>query len=120
MCVGVGGFIGSVLRYGISLAFQAKSLTQFPWSTLTVNLIGSFLIGLLLAIGKKSFSDNTLLLLVTGLLGGFTTFSAFSVEVVALFKNDRADLGIYYVLLTVAGGLLLTALSYNLVIRNNQ
>lgn len=84
-CVAAGGAIGASGRYAVGLAMQSFGLRAFPFATLTVNIIGSFLLGLLLVYGQHhSMSDATRLFLGVGLLGAFTTFSTFSVEVVTL------------------------------------
>jgi CrcB protein len=85
LIVAVGGAAGSVLRYG----FQKALNTQFPAGTLCVNIAGCFLIGWLWAISLKGLNDEMRLLLMTGFCGGFTTFSAFTLESVQLMMNGR-------------------------------
>lgn len=85
----IGGGFGSVLRYGISKMFNNPE-NAIPYGTLTVNLLGSFLIGLFIGLAVKhasTINTNTLLFLSTGFCGGFTTFSAFAQENYALLKN---------------------------------
>lgn len=88
--VGAGGFIGSILRYLVGGYFQgfAKS---FPLGTLVVNVIGCFAIGLLAQIGESRglFSDESRAIIFIGILGGFTTFSAFGNETFNLMRNDQ-------------------------------
>ena len=81
LLVFVGGGIGSALRYMVG-KFLKTSASGFPWSTFSVNVLGSLLIGILMGATLKnsSFSENQTLLLITGLCGGFTTFSAFAYE----------------------------------------
>lgn len=104
--VGIGGCIGAVLRYLCSVGL-ARVPTEFPLATMAVNLLGAFLIGFL----SQLFSDlwpekaGLKLFLTTGILGGFTTFSTFSLETVSLFQNGRPILASCSVLLTVAGGI---------------
>lgn len=90
LLVGAGGFIGSVLRYLIGGYFQgfAKS---FPLGTLTVNLLGCFIIGALSQLGESRniFSEQTRLFIFIGILGGFTTFSSFGNETLNLMRNDQ-------------------------------
>lgn len=92
--VAVGGAIGAVLRYAISYTIASS---EFPWSTLMVNVVGSFALGILsvMAINNLVSKDATLLLGV-GLLGAFTTMSTFSFETVDLLKNDQYILALTY------------------------
>ena len=94
LLVGSGGFVGSVLRYWLSgLAQSAARDSLFPWGTLAVNLLGCLAIGVLaqLAEARGAFTAETRLLLFTGLLGGFTTFSAFGNETLNLLRDaERA------------------------------
>jgi CrcB protein len=105
--VGLGGFLGSVLRYGVSGLVQRLGPAggAFPLGTLGVNALGSFLIGLLggLADSRGLFGPGARLLIFLGLLGGFTTFSSFSYETLQLLKDGQWHLAG----LNVAGQLLL-------------
>jgi CrcB protein len=101
LLVALGGAAGSLARYGVGLALAGA--TGFPWATLAVNWVGSALIGLAFGLGV---SGEARLLLVTGFLGGFTTFSAFSLEAATLAERS-APLAALYVAASVAGGLLL-------------
>lgn len=99
--IAAGGALGSVRRYGVGrwalLMFGANAV--LPWGTLAVNVIGSFLIGLCVHLLPR---DNNLgLLLVTGVLGGFTTFSAFSLETVNLLKSPHPMQGLLYIALSL-------------------
>ena len=108
LLVGLGGFIGSILRYGVGVLCKnhlgASLSTDFPFGTLLVNIVGSFLIGL--ALVRPELSENQKLLLVTGVLGGFTTFSAFSWEALELLNQQKFTYFAYYFGLTLALGLL--------------
>lgn len=108
LAVGLGGFIGSVLRYGIGL-LPVKEGTVFPIKTLFINLLGCALIGFLTAMAAKSSSMNPrlLLLLKVGLCGGFTTFSTFALETTELMKNGHTGEALLYVLLSTALGICL-------------
>jgi len=93
--VGLGGFIGACLRYLISLGAQKWWGTEFPYGTMAVNIAGGLLIGLImeLSIGSDLIPPHLRLFLVTGLLGGFTTFSTFSYETVSLLSDGSYLLG---------------------------
>lgn len=108
--VGLGGMLGSVLRYWVGCLIPA---TWFPMGTLTVNLIGSFVMGALTGLAAKSHLSPTLLLLLgTGLCGGFTTFSTFSNEVLILIQSAKWTTVIGYVIASVLGGLVFAWLGY--------
>lgn len=88
LVIGLGSFIGGVLRYLLSNFAQSNFLSVFPFGTLAVNIIGCFLIGIVFGLTDKiEFSQEWRLFFVTGLLGGFTTFSAFSIEAVTLLRD---------------------------------
>ena len=101
LLVALGGGVGAVCRYGLSLL---PISTKFPWGTLLANLAGALIIGFLAgwAARVSHFPPELNLLLKTGFCGGFTTFSTFSLEAVTLFQNGRYLLGGAYVLLSVA------------------
>jgi len=101
LCVALGGAAGSVARYLVSIAALALFGAGFPWGTLAVNVVGSAAIGVAAGLGLEGPAR---LLLVTGFLGGFTTFSAFSLETGALFERSPA-LAVLYVLASVGLGL---------------
>lgn len=92
LLAGAGGFIGSALRYlaGVGLQQWAAN-ARFPLATLTVNLIGCFVIGFLSHIAEVRglFSAETRVFLFVGVLGGFTTFSSFGNETIDLWRGDR-------------------------------
>jgi fluoride exporter len=109
LLVGTGSFIGGVCRYLLSTLVQAKTPSGFPYGTLLVNLLGCFLIGVLFALFEKTeVSTETRLLLVTGVLGGFTTFSAFSGETYHLIRSGHFGIALTYVLISVVVGVSLT------------
>jgi CrcB protein len=107
LIVGLGGFIGSVSRFKISGMILHHSLSwRFPLPTFVINVFGCFLIGALTALMEQRdlFSTQTRLFLVTGLVGGFTTFSAFGYEGVYLLRRGETGISIAYVGLSVVCG----------------
>lgn len=115
--VGLGGFIGSVLRYMVSGWIQTLSGRPFfPYGTLGVNVLGCLLIGLLggWAENAELFSPSVRLFLLLGLLGGFTTFSTFGYETVALLRDRELAAAFGYVGLHLLGGFAAVAVGYGL------
>lgn len=100
---GIGGAIGSMMRHGAGLLFLKAGWTNFPWSTLTINLLGSFCIGLIVGwlAHVQNWSEEIRLFAVVGILGGFTTFSAFSLESVLLFERGQYLDAAFYVAASV-------------------
>lgn len=108
--VGLGGMIGSVLRYLASLFIKNP---HFPYATLTVNLVGSMFIGLIMGWAvKQPYPEFWRLLLVTGICGGFTTFSAFAWENFKLIQIGRYDQFLWYTGGSVILSLLAVALGF--------
>lgn len=99
--VAIGGAIGSVARYSV-YRLMPMGGSGFPWATLGVNVVGSFLMGILAALLTARLGDGMAPLLATGLLGGFTTFSAFSLDVVTLWERGQATAAAGYVLASLA------------------
>ena len=83
--------MGSVLRYWVGMLVARQGISSFPFGTLTVNIIGCFLIGLIAGVSERTslVSPEVRLLLATGFCGGFTTFSAFSQESLGLMQNGE-------------------------------
>lgn len=100
--VGLGGFVGSVLRYLVSLA-PIRHESGFPIVTLSINVLGAFLLGLIMAAaGRGSGIDpRTLLFLKVGICGGFTTFSTFALEAHTLLSGGKPITALLYMLLSV-------------------
>lgn len=117
LIVGIGSFIGGAIRYLLSLFMKNLCGQGFPWGTLSVNLLGCFLFGIVFAIFSKSSStDSTLyLLLTTGICGGFTTFSTFANESIQMLQHGNIFGFIAYVATSVIAGLALIALGYWIV-----
>jgi CrcB protein len=110
LIVFLGGGIGAALRHGVNLMSARFLGVTFPWGTLFENVTGSLLMGLLAAYFafKGDASQHMRLLLTTGVLGGYTTFSAFSLDVALLYERGEVALAAGYVLASVAlaiGGL---------------
>jgi len=117
LLIGLGGSIGSMIRYAVFLLIRSRS---FPYATLSVNIIGSFIIGLVFALSVKEagLSSNWRLFLATGICGGFTTFSAFSLENMELMQGGRTGLAITYIALSIVLGIAATFAGYQLIIKN--
>ncbi|MFZ5919523.1 MAG: fluoride efflux transporter CrcB [Chloroflexota bacterium] len=114
--VGIGGFIGSVLRYLVSGWAQGLSRSlDFPYGTLTVNLAGCFVIGFLaqLAEARGVFTPEARLLVFIGLLGGFTTFSSFGNDTLNLARSGQMLNALVNVAANLVLGLLLVWLGRN-------
>lgn len=109
----LGGGLGATARYGVSLGALSLFGAQFPVGTLSVNVVGSAIMGAfagyLLSREAGTGSDALRLFFMTGILGGFTTFSAFSLETVALWQRGAAFAAIGYVLISVAASILALA-----------
>ncbi|WP_144510928.1 fluoride efflux transporter CrcB [Bacillus sp. FJAT-22090] len=109
LAVGSGGFLGAILRYYISQRLNLKAENRLPIGTLTVNLLGSFLLGYILSIGLGKIYT---LFIGTGFLGALTTFSTLHKELVVLQQHPRK--WALYLVVTYVGGLALAFLGYYL------
>jgi len=97
--VALGGAIGAALRYGVSIYLSSDG---FPWATLSVNMVGSLLLGIVaVALTQGLISQDAALILGTGILGAFTTMSTFSVETLNMFQNQQTSSAIIYVVATM-------------------
>lgn len=107
LLVGLGGFVGAVLRYLVSL-IPIKNPEAFPVNTFIINIAGAFAIGCIaFAVSKNENIDPKLILLLkVGICGGFTTFSTFSLETAELIKNGSVAIAVIYVLASVIFGVL--------------
>ena len=104
--VGLGGFIGSVARFLIGL-LAVETASGFPVKTFCINLLGSFILGIVSesALRDPGISRNLVLFLQIGVCGGFTTFSTFSSEALKLFAGGRQGVALSYMVLSVVLGL---------------
>ena len=108
--VGFGGFIGSILRYSLYILTSNILGYTSPVATLFINIIGCFLIGSAYQLFNTHLiiSENLRLFIMIGLLGGFTTFSAFSIDAFLIYQNSGKILAIAYVVLSIILSLLAT------------
>jgi fluoride exporter len=107
LLVFVGGGLGAMARHGLNRAGLALLGPGFPWWTLAVNVLGSFLIGLLAGLfGAMETGHNLRLFLTTGFLGGFTTFSAFSLDALTLWERGAVMQAGFYVAGSVIASLI--------------
>ena len=107
LLVAVAGAAGALCRFGVGSAVGERS---FPWSTLAINVGGSFALGLLLTVAAgRAWPDDVTTPVAIGFLGAFTTFSTFTWEAVSLERADRLALAAGYVALSVALGLVAAA-----------
>jgi len=109
LLVVIGGGIGAGMRHGMNIGVARLLGTDFPWGTFAVNVIGSFLIGVVaawFAFRNDAVSQSLRLFLTTGILGGFTTFSAFSLDFALLFERGEIMAAVWYVVGSVGLSLL--------------
>lgn len=114
LLVGLGGFIGSAARFLVSKLNLSWHFFSIPMGTLTVNVLGSFIIGILVGISVKSdlISTDLRVFLMVGFCGGFTTFSSFSSENLMLMQNGQVFTVLIYTSLSILLGFLAVYLGY--------
>jgi CrcB protein len=100
--IAIAGALGVLLRHGIDHLFNSIIPTQFPYSTFLINIVGSFILGIIYVLGtEKSVMGPTIYVpIAVGLLGGFTTFSSFSVQTALLIEQQHISLGLCYAILS--------------------
>ncbi len=107
LVIAIGGVLGSLARYGVVLLEGERGTDDWPWATLSVNILGALLIGIIASSPTIRARPHWVrLFLVTGILGGFTTFSAFALETGELLDAGRVGLAGGYVVVTMVAGLL--------------
>ncbi len=115
LLVAAGGGIGAALRYVIYLLLKPQ---LFPYATLTINIAGSFILGIIMAMSVRennSLPENIKLFLATGICGGFTTFSTFSYENLYLLQSGKHNLAFIYILASVVAGISAAWLGFKLI-----
>jgi CrcB protein len=119
LLVFLGAGLGGMLRHGVNVGCARWCGTEFPWGTMTINILGSLVMGLVagwLAFrASESWTQNARLFLMTGILGGFTTFSAFSLDTMLLWERGQTGAALTYVLVSVLGSILALAAGLALV-----
>ena len=113
LLAGLGGGIGSMLRYVTGIILKSSG---FPLATFIINITGSLLIGMILALSLKdqTFSNNWKVFLATGFCGGFTTFSAFSAENLQLMQDGKTFLSMVYITISIIAGIAATWLGFKI------
>jgi CrcB protein len=103
----VGAGIGGALRHGMNVGVARLLGTRFPWHTFLINIVGSLVMGLVAGwfVGHRNVDDHIPLFLMTGILGGFTTFSAFSLDALVLWERPGHHLAGAYVVGSVIGAI---------------
>ena len=115
LLIGLGGALGSIARYAITLFSKRYWLQAFPIGTFLVNALGCLLIGLFMGYYSKTNQDGMKLLLITGFCGGFTTFSSFASENIALIQQNQISTSVLYILGSIFIGLLFVWLGISLM-----
>lgn len=112
----LGGGIGATIRYLFQLFIGKHNGTEFPISTFTTNILGCFMIGILASMALKyKWNEQVVLFGITGVLGGYTTFSSFALEFINLIKNNQIVMAFIYLGLSNLLGLILCGLGFYLV-----
>lgn len=117
LLIGLGGGIGSIARYLCQRWLQIIYPVSFPTGTFVVNIVGCFLIGIFWGLSFRSFDENEnwKMFLMTGICGGFTTFSSFSLEGIGLLREEKMLLFFLYIGGSLLAGLLATYIGMKLI-----
>ena len=111
LLIGLGSFLGGIGRYLLTIYIQDRFLSSMSYGTIAVNIIGCFLIGIVFGLAEKAnVSSEWRFFLATGILGGFTTFSSFSYETVALLREQQYWYAFFNVGISIFLGLLATVI----------
>ncbi len=115
--VGSGGFLGSIVRYLSQVMIYKYFPTSFPYGTFSINVSGSFLIGIIFALGEKGniLSPEVRMFLATGFCGGFTTFSTFSYEILQQLRDGEILMASLYIISSIVFGLLAAYAGFYLI-----
>ena len=107
--VGIGGFMGSMLRFWVGTYIGQRMGTRFPYGTFLINVTGSFLIGFVMTVltEKTQLSPNWRYLIPIGFIGGYTTFSTFEFETLRAMQDGQFAISLLYVALSVLAGFLM-------------
>lgn len=118
--IGIGGMIGSILRYLLSHIIPQIWGGDFPWGTLIINLSGSFFLGWITnkLVVLKKLPPQLLTALTTGVIGSYTTFSTFCLETVQLMEAGKYYLSLLYIVLSLMGGLLFVRIGLEIAENN--
>lgn len=100
--VALGGALGATARYFVNIGARRWLGPEYPWATLGVNVLGSFLMGVIVVVLARKGGNHLAPFLMTGVLGGFTTFSAFSLDTLTLWERGETLIASAYVLGSVA------------------
>ena len=111
LLLATAGAAGALARYGVG---NAVGVRTFPWATLGINVVGSFLLGVLLQAAPGRLDDDVRVALGVGFLGAFTTFSTFSYETVAMVRDGRAATAALYVVASIVVGVGAAAVGYRI------
>ena len=99
--IALGSALGGILRHWMTIAMAARFTNAFPWGTFVINVAGSLLIGTIAAFPEERLQTNARMFLSTGVMGGFTTFSAFSLQTLSLLQSGNTGLSLAYALASV-------------------
>lgn len=121
IAVGIGGVVGTILRYLVSILFMSNPFTTFPWATFIVNITGAFLLTWIIfqPFFVRRLDPVIFVALTTGLLGSYTTFSTLILEVTFLLHHQIIT-GVLYIGVTIFGGLLACFLGYIVAMKTNR
>lgn len=119
LLIGIGGGVGSILRYATHTCISRHWGNQFPWGTLLVNVLGCFLIGLFIGLFERFLPPHPSLrlLFITGFCGGYTTFSTFAAENIGLFQSGNLLSALAYIGVSIVLGILAVWIGVVLIVK---